>query len=96
VKITDRIDRHAKDRPDCRACGGTGLVCEIHPNLPWDEGDGFGCDCSAPGMECLLIEGEQVELLPLIRVIPLDINGLPTGAPVLIHGTVTFTPKVST
>lgn len=56
--ITDRIERHAAERPNCRACGGTGLVCEAHPNLPWDSGDGNGCPCMAPGMECLLVDGE--------------------------------------
>ena len=54
-RITDGIDAHAAERPDCRACGGTGLVCEAHPNLPWDDGTH---DCGAPGMPCLLIDGE--------------------------------------
>lgn len=54
-RITDRIDAHAALLPACRACNGWGLVCEDHPRIAWDWGN--GC-CGAAGMPCLLIDGE--------------------------------------
>ncbi len=35
--------------PECPICLGSGIVCEDHPDQPWDDGD--GC-CGAPGMPC--------------------------------------------
>lgn len=38
-------------KPDlnCKICKGEGWVCENHPEVPWDWGD--GC-CGAAGMLC--------------------------------------------
>lgn len=40
--------------PDCRYCLDEGIVCEAHPDTPWEgtlgEAEG-GCGCS-PGMPC--------------------------------------------
>lgn len=64
-RITEDIDAHAAARPDCPSCLGTGLVCEDHPRLAWgaavsDDSDPWpgACYCGAPGMPCLLINGE--------------------------------------
>ena len=35
--------------PDCEICNGEGWVCEDHPDIAWQEGD--GC-CGAAGMPC--------------------------------------------
>ena len=56
--ITSWIDKHAAERPDCRACDEMGLVCEDHPNIPWTDDVGT-THCGAPGMPCLLIRGEH-------------------------------------
>lgn len=38
--------------PDCPRCHGDGLVCEAHPDQPWDGDEGHNEDCGAPGMPC--------------------------------------------
>lgn len=43
-------------RPGCRACDGSGTVCEDHPGVPWEDGD--GC-CGAAGMPCTLRHGVE-------------------------------------
>ena len=44
----------------CQFCDGTGLVCENHPDKPWDgESDhpnACGCGAGAPCGACGLIE----------------------------------------
>jgi hypothetical protein len=37
--------------PTCRNCYGEKLVCENHPDAPWNAGLPFGCECGA-GMPC--------------------------------------------
>lgn len=41
-------------REGCGACGGTGHVCEEHPDRPWEgvAGPLAGCPCLAPGAPC--------------------------------------------
>jgi hypothetical protein len=41
---------------ECPLCGGLGLVCEAHPDLPWKSGSEFDCQCGAPGMPCKCTE----------------------------------------
>jgi hypothetical protein len=34
----------------CEICGGEGWVCENHPFIAWDDGD--GCPCGGAGAPC--------------------------------------------
>lgn len=55
--------------PDCGSCGGDGLVCEDHPDMPWFDGD--GC-CGGAGMPCSCIQwvcgavGQHPEVCPAL------------------------------
>lgn len=37
----------------CEICFGDGLVCENHPNLPWESGSPADCHCGGAGMPCI-------------------------------------------
>jgi len=42
-------DPEKPPNPDCKICEGFGWVCENHPNLPFDHGDG----CGGAGDPCI-------------------------------------------
>jgi hypothetical protein len=50
MNMPDFIAAHAN--VECPICGGTGWVCEVHPDRPWETGDIRDCRCGAPGMPC--------------------------------------------
>lgn len=37
---------------DCPRCHGSGLVCEEHPDRPWDAGSAEDCQCGGAGQPC--------------------------------------------
>jgi hypothetical protein len=57
VEIVERItDFLGRAKPNCEVCFGGGLVCEEHPNKPWEGNDmapsSEMCPCGMPGMPC--------------------------------------------
>ena len=40
----------------CENCDGTGFVCEVHINRPWN--CPRACGCGAAGMPCIICNGD--------------------------------------
>lgn len=64
--------------PDCTRCAGIGLVCEEHPELPWDTGTH---DCGGAGMVCACVTwpcgavGEHPDVCPKRETKAITIDG---------------------
>lgn len=50
----DNYDAIFSKKPMCKKCNDTKLVCENHPDLPWDGvcDEGNACHCGGAGMPC--------------------------------------------